>query len=31
MVECIKDYVRDCVRGFVFDNDIEVFLMEVVK
>lgn len=31
MVECTKDYVRDCVRGLVPDNDIEAFLTEAAK
>lgn len=27
----MKDYVRECVKDYVVDNKIEVFLNEVVK
>lgn len=31
MVECTKDYVRDCVKDHVSANDIEAFLNEAAK
>lgn len=31
MVECTKDYVRECVKEHVSANDIEAFLNEAAK
>lgn len=31
MVECTKEYVRDCVRDHVPEDDIEAFLTEAAK
>ena len=31
MVECTKDYVRECVKDHVAENDIEAFLNEAAK